>query len=323
MSLIIRKPGIFSTVQDLGRTGYRRLGINPGGVMDRTAARLVNILLGNSESTPVLEMHFPAPEIEFDSDTAFAIGGADFGAELSGRPQPNWSTSFAKRGEILRYTTGRDGTRAYLSVAARLDVDQWLGSSSTNLAAGVGGISGRALIAGDLIRVTRGNAVRHLTAGNSILPRYSRFPTVRVVSGPEFDCLTATAERLFLSEGFTLSRSCNRMGYRLEGPPLDVLDVLDNREMVSAAVTFGTIQLLPDGQLIILMADHQTSGGYRRIANVISVDLPLLAQCGPGDGVGFTLVPNAEAEHAALRFERELNYLRVGCRLLSDAYGGS
>ena len=114
------------------------------------------------------------------------------------------------------------------------------------------------------------------------------------------------------NDGFSLTNDCDRMGYRLSGPPLHLLH---KREMISAPVTFGTIQLLPDGQLIVLMADHQTSGGYPRIGNVISTDLPLLAQCRSGDGVSFTLVSIDEAERLASRFDRELNYLRVGCRL--------
>ena len=312
MSIRFRKPGILTTVQDLGRTGARSMGVNPGGAMDRAAARLVNLVLGNLESAAVLEMHFPAPEIEFDDDTGFAIGGADLGAEVGGVPVDNWSTGFGSQGDTLRFTQKRSGMRAYLAVTGGLEADEWLGSSSTNLVAPLGGTAGRPAAAGDRIGCKATDRYRRLTVGRSALPLYSRFPTVRVVAGPEFDRLTATSERLLLSEAFMLSRSCNRMGYRLEGKSLTLLD---GHEMISAAVTFGTIQLLPDGQLIVLMADHQTSGGYPRIANVISVDLPLLAQCGPGDGVGFTLVSIEEAERAALQFERELNYLRVGCRL--------
>ncbi len=143
-------------------------------------------------------------------------------------------------------------------------------------------------------------------------PRYSRFPTVRIVPGNEFEFLTADSAGIFLGEGFTFTKECDRMGYRLAGKPLNLLDEV---QMVSAAVNFGTIQLLPDGQIIVLMADHQPSGGYPRIGNVISVDLPILAQCGPGDGVSFAMVSIDEAERLALQFEGELNFLRVGCRL--------
>ena len=312
MALIIRKPGILTTLQDLGRFGARRFGVNPSGVMDVAATRVVNTLLGNAESAAVLELHFPAAELEFDDDAVFAIGGAEFGAELNGTSVANWTIVQATKGDVLRFTKKLSGSRAYLAVAGGLSGDEWLDSRSTNLAIGIGGLSGRKIAAGDRIECEASQSKVKLSAGMSLLARYSRFPTVRVIAGPEFEYLTAASERTFLREGFTLTNDCNRMGYRLKGKPLHLLHT---REMVSSAVAFGTIQLLPDGQLIVLMADHQTSGGYPRIANVISVDLPLLAQLGPNDGVSFELVSINDAELLAERFERELNYLRVGCRL--------
>jgi len=315
MSLIVRKPGILTTVQDLGRVGARSLGINPGGAMDRTAVRILNTLLGNDGSAAVIETHFPAIEIEFDANTHFAIGGADLGAELNSQPIANWSTSFAGVGDILRFRKKDFGRVAYIAIKGGVKVPRWLNSASTNLAAHIGGHQGRSLAAGDHIDCETSTIDSPRHAGPSILPRYSRFPTVRVVAGSEFDLLTAPSERLFFREGFTLTKDCDRMGYRLSGK---AIHLLHRYEMISSAVAFGTIQLLPDGQLIILMADHQTSGGYPRIANVVAADLPLLAQCGPGDGVRFKLITIDEAERLALRFESELNFLRVGCRLQSQ-----
>jgi antagonist of KipI len=312
VALIIHKPGVFTSVQDLGRYGSRSLGINPTGVMDTAAARITNTLLGNADSDALLEMHFPAPEIEFDRQTSFSIGGADLGAELDGRAIRNWTTANAEKGSRLRFTGRESGTRAYLAVKHGIRVREWLGSASTNLMAGAGGVAGRRLVSGDVLECDESNLSCSLEAGRSLVPHYSRFPTVRIVAGPEFDLLTAISERAFLNDGFTLTNDCNRMGYRLDGVRLSLLHRF---ELVSSPVTFGTIQLLPDGQTIILMADHQTTGGYPRIGNVISVDLPLLAQCGPGDGVSFKLVTTAEAEAASARFERELNFMRVGCRL--------
>jgi antagonist of KipI len=312
MSLIVRKPGILTTFQDLGRTGGRCFGINPNGAMDPAASRIVNTLVGNEDDVAVIEMHFPGSEIEFDDDTYFAVGGGDFGAMLGEIAVRNWTTVSARKGDVLRFGKKISGERSYLAIAGGIKTDTWLGSSSTNLTAGVGGYGGRKLQAGDRIECSPMTGPAGLTAGTSVLPRYSKFPTVRVIAGPEFELLTAPAERSFLSQGFTLTKDCNRMGYRLDGKPLNLLHPFD---MVSAAVTFGTVQLLPDGQLIVLMADHQTSGGYPRIANVIPTDLPLLAQCGPGNGVGFTLVSIEEAELSLMRFEKELKYLRMGCRL--------
>jgi antagonist of KipI len=174
------------------------------------------------------------------------------------------------------------------------------------------------LAVGDKLEFGAGMHITNLISGTSVRPRYSRFPTVRILQGGEFELLTAKSERTFLSDGFTFTNACDRMGYRLSGTPLHLRR---EHQMVSSAVTFGTIQLLPDGEMIILMADHQTSGGYPRIGNVISADLPILAQCGPGDGVSFAMTSIEEAERLTLRLESELNFLRVGCRLRNQYAG--
>ncbi|MDI1243141.1 MAG: biotin-dependent carboxyltransferase family protein [bacterium] len=311
--MLIDNPGILTTVQDLGRVGHRSRGINPSGVMDRTAAVLINTMLGNDENEAVLEMHFPAPEIEFENECSFAIGGADFGAELDGRAIRKWSSFNVSRGSVLRFGHRTSGARCYLAAAGGLALGEWLGSRSTNMFANVGGYEGRQLRAGDRIGLLAPRTTKPHTIGPSILPKYSRFPTVRIDASGEFELLTAISERSLLSGGFTVSIDSNRMGYRLSGPPLHLLH---HKEMVSAAVTFGTIQLLPDAQLIVLMADHQTAGGYPRIANVISADLPLLAQLGPNDGVSFHLVSIEEAELLSAELERDLCRLRTGIRLL-------
>ena len=309
MSLLINKPGILTSIQDLGRTGHRALGINPSGVMDRTAAVLINTLLGNSRNEAVLELHFPAGEIQFETECSFAVGGADLGPLLNGIEIANGTAVAASAGDVLTFTGPRLGARSYLSVAGGFMVEEWLGGKSTNLIAGVGGFGGRSLAKGDRIEFACPRVTPKRSIGPSLIPRYSPFPTVRVIAGAEFDLLTAKSEQDLLGAGFTLTSSVDRMGYRLKGPGLHLLHA---KEMVSAAVTFGTVQLLPDGQLIVLMADHQTSGGYPRVANVIGPDLPLLAQLCPGDGVSFHLVDIGEAEREALDFERQLAFLRVG-----------
>lgn len=313
MTLHIRRPGILTTVQDLGRVGPRSLGINPNGVMDRTATRLINTLLGNDENEAVLEMHFPAAEIEFDAECSFAIGGADFSARLNEEAIRNWSSFAAGKGDVLRFTKPGSGTRAYLAVTGGLAIDPWLGCRSTNMVAEAGGFTGRKLKSSDRIELRGPLRVKPHTIAPSVIPKYSRFPTVRIAKSGEFDLLTAISERAFLNDGFTVTNESNRMGYRLSGHPLHLLH---KKEMVSAAVTFGTIQLLPDGQLIVLMADHQTAGGYPRIANIISADLPLLAQLGTNDRVSFHLVSIEDAEHLVAEFERDLCRLRTGIRLL-------
>jgi antagonist of KipI len=313
MSILIQKPGILSTVQDLGRTGLRYLGINPGGAMDTTAARLINILLGNEEGEGVIEMHFPAAEIKFETDVLFSLGGADFSAHLDGRPVENWRPVFAPKGSILSFPQRLSGARAYFSIKGGFKLEKWLGSISTNLAAGAGGFEGRKLEKGDRILLNDRGAAEissnRVRVSPSMIPRYGRFPTVRVTTGAEFDLLNALSQETFLNHDFVVSPDSDRMGYRLRGKPIHLMDEF---ELVSSAACFGTIQLLPDGQLIVLMADHQTTGGYPRIAHVATVDLPLLAQIGANDKAAFHLITVAEAEDLAFRFERDLNYFRTG-----------
>jgi antagonist of KipI len=312
MSLTIRKAGMLTTVQDLGRYGSRSLGVNPGGVMDRASTRALNAVLGNHDSAALLEMHFPAPEIEFEIRTFFAVGGAEFGAELDANPVRNYTALTAEEGSVLKFAHRSSGQRAYLAVRGGLRVPAWLGSSSTNLAAAIGGHAGRRLSAGDRLDCIESAGLAMFSIGESMQPRCGPAQTIRIVAASEFELMTAISERSFTHEEFKLTNDCNRMGYRLEGEPLHLLHAY---ELISAGVTFGTIQLLPDGQLIVLMADHQTSGGYPRIGNVVSTDLAILAQCGPGDSIRFEMVSVEEAETLAMNFEKELNYLRVGCRL--------
>jgi antagonist of KipI len=312
MSLVIRKPGILTTVQDLGRFGSRRLGINPNGAMDAVAVRTINIALGNDETEAVLEMHYPAAEVEFTKETTFAISGADFAAEIDDKPISNWRTSNAAKGSILRFPEKISGNRAYLAVKGGFDIDPWLESTSTNLLAGTGGLDGRKLVAGDVLEYTNSVSGSTISIGRSLMPRYSRFPTLRIVPGGEFEDLSAISERTLLNEMFTLTKDSNRMGFRLEGDPIHLLH---EKELVSSPTAFGTIQLLPDGQMVILMADHQTSGGYPRIGHVISADLPIAGQLGPGDRVGFKLVSVVEAEALLVEFSHELTLFKVACRL--------
>lgn len=314
MSLLVIKEGILTTIQDLGRFGHKRFGVNQTGVMDVAATRLINILLGNDQSESVLEMHFPAGEILFERATIFALGGADFYAELDGKPVDNWRSNFAKKGNVLRFKEKLGGNRAYLSVAGGLQIEKWLGSASTNLTASIGGYKGRPLQKGDRIGLNRKSAARSeflsRRISTSLVPPYSRFPTVRIIAGAEYELLTALSQKM-LQQNFAISNDSNRMGFRLIGPPLDLSE---SKELLSSAVSFGTIQLLPDGQVIVLMADHQTSGGYPRIASVITRDLPLVAQLGPNDKIAFHLVSIEETENLAMEFESELNLLKVGCK---------
>lgn len=328
MSITFEKPGILTTLQDLGRYGYRRFGVNPNGVMDQTATRLINILLGNDETQAVIEMHFPAPQVLFDANAIIAIGGADFTPMIDGEPLQNWRAHLVKKGTRLQFTNKTAGNRAYLAVHGGITTNCWLGSASTNLTAQIGGLEGRKLNAGDVIRINvteksitnyefQNSNFKSLSVSPSLIPRYTRFPTVRVIAGAEFEMLNRKSQSKLFEQDFTIATNSNRMGYRLNGEPLTLTKPY---ELVSSAVKFGTLQLLPDGQLIVLMADHQTSGGYPRVAHVITRDLPLLAQLGASDKVAFHQITLDEAEQLAVEFENELNFFRVGCRFQTQSW---
>ncbi len=303
MGLKIIKPGIFTTLQSVGLPGHRAIGIGPGGAMDPVAVRLVNALIGNADTAVALEMHYPAPELRFDYDTVFALGGADLNAELNGNPVGNWRRYKAAAGSTLVFRERTKGQKTYLAVPDGFRRDSRPGEPAERITE-----AARLEIAGSV----RPGPSSRSRISRSLVPVYSRFPTVRVLEGPEFGRLTQESKSELFSGQFSVSNESDRMGYRLSGARLEVTDAT---EMLSTAVCFGTIQLLPDGDLIALMADHQTTGGYPRIAQVVSVDLPLLGQLGPQNKVAFHPIGLGEAEALAIRFERDLAVLRAAVRL--------
>ena len=316
MSIVIEKPGILTTIQDLGRNGFRRFGINPSGAMDHTAARLINVLVGNDDFEAVLEMHFPAPRISFEKNAVIVLGGGNFDAKYDGgKALPTWTPFFVRKGTSISFDERVAGNRVYVAVMGGFKIKKWLGSSSTNLTAHIGGYDGRKLEGSDTVDYNR--ALRKpkyptpIHVSPSLIPLYSRFPTVRITEGPEYHQLSKEGRERLLHGDFVVSRTSDRMGFRMSG---ESISRTVQTEILSSAVSFGTAQLLPDGQLIVLMADHQTTGGYPRIAHVISRDLPLLSQLGPGDKVAFHLVDQRSAEDLMVQFERELSFFRVGCR---------
>lgn len=279
--------------------------------MDPAAVRILNILLGNSEGEAAVEMHFPAPTFAVESDCVAALAGADFDASVNGESVEPWRPFGLRRGDTLGFAKRSVGSRAYLAVAGGFAVAEWLGDKSTNLAAGIGGLEGRALRSGDVLGTSGVSAlVKRFSISHDLIPRYSNFPTIRILPGPEFDLLTRAGKDTIENAVFSISPDSNRMGFRLAG---DAAEALGSTEMVSSLVVFGTIQLLPGGQMVALMADHQTSGGYPRVATVITHDLPVMGQLSAGDKVAFRIVDLVEAESLLADFERSLALLRVAC----------
>ena len=301
MAITVIRSGMLTTVQDLGRRGHRAAGVPLGGAMDAMALRVVNLLVGNAEDAAALEFTLMGPELVFTADTTLAMGGGDFGGV------PRWQPVRVRAGERVKFGAARTGCRGYLAVAGGLDVPVVLGGRGTYLRAALGGLEGRALRDGDELRaaaVSRQMVDRwHLD--ERMLPSYSAAPTVRIVRGAqagEFDGALTTA-------GFKVTSKSDRMGVRLAGPAVVRRDA---GELVSATVAPGTVQVPPDGQPIVLMADAQTIGGYPQIAHVISVDLPLVAQLKPGDTLRFREVTLEAAHQLILDRARALALLREG-----------
>lgn len=279
MSIRIIKPGICSAIQDLGRTGYRSLGIGPGGVMDFFAASVANFLVGNDEKAALIEMHFPGATIVFQSAARISITGADFEAHINDTSVPLYQPLYITNGDVLSFKKNNSGVRAYIAIGGGMMMDQWLGSYCTHIKVSAGGYKGRLLQKDDTINLNAAELTsrnKNISIAPSVIEKiYTQEHVIRCIAGPEYNLLNTQSENIFSNTSFYISNQSDRMGYRLQG---DALSLKTPAELISSAVGFGTIQLLPNGQLIVLMADHQTTGGYPRIAAVITADLPRLAQ---------------------------------------------
>ncbi len=301
MPLEILEPGLLTTIQDLGRFGYQRLGIPAAGAMDTFALKTANALVGNPPGAAGLEITLLGPRVVFTEGCAIAVTGGGLGPRLNGREVEGWKRQLVAPGAVLDFSGRRSGARAYLAVSGGIAVEPWLGSRSTYLMAAVGGLEGRALRAGD--RLPLGRSMLSLARPSvppDRLPPYSSEPTARVILGPHADRFTQEGIDAFLSGSYLVTPSSNRMGYRLEGPKISHTRGPD---LISCGIPLGGIQVPGTGQPIILMADHQTTGGYTMIATVIQADIPLVAQCLPGERLRFRAVGLDEAREGLRRQE--------------------
>lgn len=315
MSLTIIKAGLLDTVQDTGRYGYQHLGINPAGAMDRFSASLANALLGKELHAPVVELHFPAAQILFTQPAIICLAGADFSACVNNVRLPLYQPIAINKNSLLVFRQKQSGARCYLALAGQLRVAPWLNSCSTNLKAGAGGHQGRALKKGDDIAY---DAIRFCTTQYPVcLPWRYAAPAglttrVDIITGAEWDWLTKESQAALLLKPFVLTPASDRMGYRLQGEKLQQQTM---EQLVSSPVNFGTVQLLPNGQLLVLMADHQTTGGYPRVASIISAHLPGLAQMNAGDKINFAITTTEAAEEKLLAQQNLLRQLQNTCNL--------
>ena len=303
------RPGLLTTVQDDGRWGYQRFGVPVAGPMDRMSHRLANLLVGNRPSASTLEVTLVGPHLEFDDDALFAVTGAEFELRLEGALLAPNTVHRARSGQRLVFGERRWGARAYLGVAGGIDVPMVFGSRATHVGSRLGGVEGRAVVAGDTLRV--GDA-----GDRRVSPGQRRRPVVtprgeegRAVSGAQVRVIPGPHEHRFGPEGlrvlesgrYTVGISSDRMGYRLEGP---AIEQTTDTELLSAPVDLGAIQVPPSGQPIILMADRQTTGGYARIGTVITADIPAVAQLVPSNWIAFRLCSHQDALRALVAAER-------------------
>jgi biotin-dependent carboxylase-like uncharacterized protein len=304
--LEIVQPGPLTTVQDLGRHGYLAAGFCPSGVLDAPAVRVANALLGNPEGAAVLEMTLSGVTGRFVEAATFALVGADMPLSLNGQAVPAYTAVAARAGDTLACGFARTGCRGYLAFAGGIDVPLVMGSRSTHLKCGMGGLAGRKLQRGDVLPL--GTPGAGAAAGRCVPPPAALGSPIRlrVTDGPQKDRFAPEALAAFLGAEYIVSPQSDRMGVRLEGPAVESLRGTD---ILSDGIPLGAVQIPDSGKPILLLADRQTIGGYAKPFVVIGPDLPRLAQARPGDAVRFEAVTVAEAERRARRAEKALRAL--------------
>ena len=299
MSITVLNPGLLTTVQDQGRVGYQQFGVSVSGVMDPRSAALANILAGNDQGEAVLECTMMGPQLQFDKANVIAITGGDLGPTLDGKPVPGYQAVAVKAGQVLKFTAPKTGCRAFIAFAGGLDIPVTMGSRSTYMKAKIGGFQGRKLEKGDQIGFRAPVDTLPHMEDRALRPEFAPKPvyTLRVVLGPQDDAFTDAGIDTFLSGTYTVTPEFDRMGCRLDGP---VIAHKDGGDIISDGIAFGAIQVPSAGTPIIMLGDRQTTGGYTKIATVITADFRTLAQLKAGDKARFVKVPVEYAQSLLL-----------------------
>lgn len=297
MKMTILSPGPLSTIQDGGRFGAMGKGFSPGGAMDSEAMAIANLLVGNAPGVGVIEMTMLGITARFDCDCTIALTGADMSARLNDKPVGRYCSVFIHSGDVLSMKTAENGMRAYLATAGGFDLPVVMGSVSTNLKCALGGFRGRKLQVGDELPLNQ--------SSSAFLPRrvlppedYPENICLRVLPGPQDDAFTKAGISTFLGCEYTVTDKADRMGIRLSGEKIESRHGVD---ILSDGIVAGSVQIPASGTPIIMMADRQTTGGYAKIATVISADLSRAAQARPGTRICFVQV----TEREAIRLRRE------------------
>jgi len=294
------KPGIYSTIQDAGRSKYQSFGVPISGAMDQTAYYTANALAGNQENAACIECTMGGLQLQFKKNAVIAITGAG-AAFINGQLIKSWQPLSVSKNDVLEIRYSNDGLRTYIAVKGGFGIIAIMNSRSVYAKAGIGAPlkKEQGLQFGNLLSMTP----KRITESLSV-PVYNSDALIRIIPGPENDWMTPESATEIFSRSFSLSNQCDRMGYQLKAEPLSLRE---NKDLLSTAVTKGTVQLTPSGQLIILMSDCQTTGGYPRVAQVASVDLPVLAQLKPGDSIRFGNISFQEAEELYLLDQKKID----------------
>ena len=328
MKVFVQSAGFLTSVQDLGRTGYRQSGISVGGALDSHAMRVANALVGNEDSAAGLEATLGKVRLRFDDQRVVAWCGGAFEVRIGNENLPPGHAGLIAKDEELVMTAPNAGSRAWLAISSGINVSPVLGSRSTDLRGNFGGHEGRVLQDGDALPLGEASVlparmaekfgdrrIAGWTAPSAWVTTAARDRFLRVVRGSDWMRFTAEAQTSLVGVPFTVTLESDRMGARLDGPGLPRHDPSD---LLSEAVTPGTIQVPPNGHPILLLGDCQTMGGYPKIAHVITIDLPIAAQLWPGDIVRFHEVSLAEAQELLREREEDFARFRVGVELRSE-----
>lgn len=309
MGIRVLKGGMLTTVQDLGRTGYQSQGFGVSGVMDIRSFKIANLLLDNPENEAVLEFTLIGPTLEFTSETIIAITGGDFSPMVNKEPVKMYTAIYMQKGDVLEFAGCRTGSRGYIAFSSYLDIPVVMGSRSTNMKCGIGGLKGRRLLSDDYLGFRRkGRYLPYYLSRSLKLNEFDQQDiTLRVVMGPQEERFTKQGRETFLGSEYTVTSDFDRMGCRLDG---SFIGYEYSTDIISDGIAFGTVQVPSHGKPIILLADRQTTGGYAKIATVISVDIPLLVQRKTDNKVRFKAVSVEEAQQLLLDEMKEMDGFR-------------
>lgn len=307
MKISVIRGGLLTTVQDGGRLGYQSQGFSVGGALDRRALRTGNLLLGNGPETAGLEVTLFGPELRFEGFGTIALTGGDFNATLAGEPVESYRALQVARDDVLRIEVARSGTRCYITFAGGLRIPEVMGSRSTSLRCGIGGYEGRPLRPGDVLETGRAGWLPWVDKRRIPVPDDGGGNVIRVIPGPQEFLFTPEGIKTFYHSAYRIGEKSDRMGYRLEGPPIAMKGSAD---ILSDGTAEGAIQISSSGQPIVLLADRQTTGGYGKIAAVISVDIPRLVQRSAGREVRFQAVSVEEAQDLLRKEAAKMEKLR-------------